>query len=55
VGRLHYQGRWFDPHHMLREPRNGWVARAITAKWTLEPAARNELAVTSPTDYHPSA
>ena len=31
LGRLLYQGRWFDPQAiMLRETAQRWVARAIT-------------------------
>jgi len=37
LGRLLYQGRWFDPQTMmLRETAQRWVARAVTGEVTLE-------------------
>ena len=37
IGRLLYQGRWFDPQClMLRESAQRWVARAVTGEVTLE-------------------
>jgi argininosuccinate synthase len=37
LGRLLYQGRWFDPQcMMLRETAQRWVASAITGEVTLE-------------------
>ena len=37
LGRLLYQGRWFDPQAiMLRETAQRWVARAITGEVVLE-------------------
>ncbi len=37
LGRLLYQGRWFDPQAMmLRETAQRWVARPITGEVTLE-------------------
>ncbi len=37
LGRLLYQGRWFDPQAiMLREAAQRWVARAVTGTVTLE-------------------
>src|SRR3954467_8735892 len=37
LGRLLYQGRWFDPQAMmLRETAQRWVARAVTGEVTLE-------------------
>jgi argininosuccinate synthase len=37
IGRLLYQGRWFDPQClMLRESAQRWIARAITGEVTLE-------------------
>jgi argininosuccinate synthase len=37
LGRLLYQGRWFDPQAiMLRESAQRWVARAVTGEVTLE-------------------
>src|SRR5216683_1277590 len=37
LGRLLYQGRWFDPQAMmLRETAQRWIARAITGEVTVE-------------------
>jgi hypothetical protein len=37
LGRLLYQGRWFDPQAMmLRETAQRWVARVVTGEVTLE-------------------
>src|SRR5437764_14390580 len=37
LGRLLYQGRWFDPQAiMLRETAERWVAKPITGEVTLE-------------------
>ena len=37
LGRLLYQGRWFDPQAMmLRETAQRWVARAVTGEVVLE-------------------
>ena len=37
LGRLLYQGRWFDPQAMmLRESAQRWIARAVTGEVTLE-------------------
>ncbi len=44
LGRLLYQGRWFDSQSlMLRETAQRWVARAITGEVTIELAARQRL------------
>jgi len=52
LGRLLYQGRWFDPQAiMLREMAQRWVARAITGEVTLELRRGNDyslLDTTSP-------
>ena len=52
LGRLLYQGRWFDPQAiMLRESAQRWVARAITGEVTIELRRGNDysiLATTSP-------
>jgi argininosuccinate synthase len=46
LGRLLYQGRWFDPQAMmLRETAQRWVARAITGKVTLELRRGNDYSV----------
>jgi argininosuccinate synthase len=52
LGRLLYQGRWFDPQAMmLRETAERWVARAVTGEVTLELRRGNDhtiLDTTSP-------
>jgi argininosuccinate synthase len=58
IGRLLYQGRWFDPQClMLRESAQRWVARAVTGEVTLELRRGNDyslLDTTSPNlTYHP--
>jgi argininosuccinate synthase len=58
LGRLLYQGRWFDPQAMmLRETAQRWVARAITGEVVLELRRGNDYSIldtTSPNlTYHP--
>ena len=58
LGRLLYQGRWFDPQTlMLRETAQRWVASAITGEVTIELRRGNDyslLDTTSPNlTYHP--
>ena len=58
LGRLLYQGRWFDPQAiMLRETAQRWIARAITGEVTLELRRGNDyslLNTESPNlTYHP--
>ena len=58
LGRLIYQGRWFDPQAlMLRETAQRWVARAVTGEVTLELRRGNDyslLNTESPNlTYHP--
>jgi argininosuccinate synthase len=52
LGRLLYQGRWFDPQAMmLRETAQRWVARAVTGDVTVELRRGNDyslLDTTSP-------
>jgi argininosuccinate synthase len=52
LGRLLYQGRWFDPQAiMLRETAQRWVARAITGEVGIELRRGNDyslLATESP-------
>jgi argininosuccinate synthase len=52
LGRLLYQGRWFDPQAMmLRESSQRWIARAVTGEVTLELRRGNDyslLDTTSP-------
>jgi argininosuccinate synthase len=46
LGRLLYQGRWFDPQSiMLRETAQRWVARAITGTVTLELRRGNDYSL----------
>jgi argininosuccinate synthase len=58
LGRLLYQGRWFDPQTlMLRESAQRWVASAITGEVTLELRRGNDYSLLN-TDspnltYHP--
>ncbi len=58
LGRLLYQGRWFDPQTMmLRDTAQRWVARAVTGEVTIELRRGNDyslLDTTSPNlTYHP--
>jgi argininosuccinate synthase len=58
LGRLLYQGRWFDPQAiMLREMAQRWVARAVTGEVTIELRRGNDYSIMN-TDspnltYHP--
>jgi argininosuccinate synthase len=46
LGRLLYQGRWFDPQClMLRESSQRWVARAVTGEVTLELRRGNDYSI----------
>jgi argininosuccinate synthase len=46
LGRLLYQGRWFDPQSiMLRETAQRWVARAVTGEVTLELRRGNDFSI----------
>lgn len=46
LGRLLYQGRWFDPQTlMLRETAQRWVASAITGEVTLELRRGNDYSL----------
>ncbi len=46
LGRLLYQGRWFDPQAiMLRESSQRWVARAVTGTVTLELRRGNDYSI----------
>jgi len=50
LGRLLYQGRWFDPQAiMLRESAQRWVARAITGEVTLELRRGNDYSILNTT------
>ena len=53
IGRLLYQGRWFDPQClMLRESAQRWVARAITGEVTLELRRGNDWSILDTTGLH---
>jgi len=46
LGRLLYQGRWFDPQAMmLRETARRWVASAVTGEVTLELRRGNDYSI----------
>ena len=46
LGRLLYQGRWFDPQAlMLRETAQRWVAGAVTGEVTLELRRGNDYSI----------
>jgi argininosuccinate synthase len=58
LGRLLYQGRWFDPQAlMLRETAQRWVARAVTGEVTLELRRGNDYSIldtrSANLTYHP--
>jgi argininosuccinate synthase len=52
LGRLLYQGRWFDPQALMRrESAQRWIARAVTGEVTIELRRGNDysmLDTTSP-------
>jgi len=46
LGRLLYQGRWFDPQAMmLRETAQRWIGRAITGEVTIELRRGNDYSI----------
>jgi argininosuccinate synthase len=46
LGRLLYQGRWFDPQSMmLREMSQRWIARAVTGEVTIELRRGNDYSI----------
>ncbi len=46
LGRLLYQGRWFDPQAvMLRDSAQRWIARAVTGEVTLELRRGNDYSI----------
>jgi argininosuccinate synthase len=58
LGRLLYQGRWFDPQAMmLRDTLQRWVARAVTGEVVLELRRGNDYSILDTTSphltYHP--
>src|SRR5512137_983860 len=53
LGRLLYQGRWFDPQAiMLREAAQRWVARAVTGEVTLELRRGNDYSILNTVPPH---
>jgi len=58
LGRLLYQGRWFDPQAlMLRETAQRWVAKAVTGEVVLELRRGNDYSILNTKSanltYHP--
>jgi argininosuccinate synthase len=46
LGRLLYQGRWFDPQALLlRDATQRWVARAVTGEVTIELRRGNDYSI----------
>jgi argininosuccinate synthase len=46
LGRLLYQGRWFDPQAMMRrDSAQRWIARAVTGEVTLELRRGNDYSI----------
>jgi argininosuccinate synthase len=53
LGRLLYEGRWFDPQSlMLREPLQRWVGAAITGEVTLRLRRGDDYTVLDTTGPH---
>ncbi len=53
LGRLLYQGRWFDPQTlMLRESAQRWVARPITGEVTVELRRGNDYSILDTSSPH---
>jgi argininosuccinate synthase len=58
LGRLLYQGRWFDPQAiMLREAAQRWIARAVTGEVTIQLRRGNDYSILNTSSpnltYHP--
>jgi argininosuccinate synthase len=58
LGRLLYQGRWFDPQAiMLREAAQRWVAKPVTGEVTIELRRGNDYTILNTTSpnltFHP--
>jgi len=45
LGRLLYQGRWFDPQAMMLRTSQAWVARAVTGEVRLELRRGNDYSI----------
>ncbi len=53
LGRLLYQGRWFDPQTlMLRESAQRWVARPVTGEVTVELRRGNDYTILDTSSPH---
>jgi argininosuccinate synthase len=53
LGRLLYQGRWFDPQAiMLREAAQRWIAKAVTGEVTLELRRGNDYSLLNTESPH---
>jgi argininosuccinate synthase len=53
LGRLLYQGRWFDPQSLMRrESSQRWVARAVTGEVTVELRRGNDYSILDTTSPH---
>jgi argininosuccinate synthase len=53
LGRLLYQGRWFDPQSlMLREMSQRWVARAVSGRVTIELRRGNDYSILDTVSPH---
>ena len=53
LGRLLYQGRWFDPQAMmLRESAQRWIARTITGEVTIELRRGNDYSILDTVSPH---
>jgi argininosuccinate synthase len=53
LGRLLYQGRWFDPQAiMLREAAQRWVAHAVTGEVTVELRRGNDYSILNTESPH---
>jgi len=53
LGRLAYQGRWFDPQAiMLRETAQRWVARLVTGEVTVELRRGNDYSILDTVSPH---
>jgi argininosuccinate synthase len=45
LGRLLYQGRWFDPQSMMLRASQGWVARGVTGEVVLQLRRGNDYSI----------
>jgi argininosuccinate synthase len=53
LGRLLYQGRWFDPQAcLLRDAAQRWIARAVTGEVTIELRRGNDYSILNTASPH---